>query len=152
MAEARQKSWKRSGGKGSTEKQPHNYRSVLYLDENICECVQIQNVLTEAGFPFRRHLEFFPRGTLDKDWLPLPGGNGWPVLTKDKAQRFTPLEKARIVEHSLKIFAFSSGNLSGAEMADLLRTNLRRIDRFARKQPAPFVMSISKSGLNLRAL
>jgi len=97
-------------------------------------------------------LEFFPRGTLDKDWLPLPGGNGWPVLTKDKAQRFTPLEKARIIEHSLKIFAFSSGNLSGSEMAELLKTNLRRLDRIARKQPAPFVYSISKGGLSSRKL
>jgi hypothetical protein len=146
------KSWKRSGGKGSTEKQPHSYRSVLYLDENLCECVQIQRVLTDAAFPFKRHLEFFPRGILDKDWLPLPGRNGWAVLTKDKAQRFTPLEKASIIQHSLKIFAFSSGNLSGVEMADLLRTNLSRIDRHARKHPAPFVVSISKSGLSMRTL
>jgi hypothetical protein len=152
MAEARTKSGKRSGGKGSTEKQPHNYRSILYLDENLCECVQIQTVLKDAAFPFRRHLEFFPRGILDKDWRPFPGSHGWAVLTKDKAQRFTPLEKASIVQHQLKIFAFSSGNLSGAEMADLLRINLRRIDRFARKHPAPFVVSISKSGLSLRTL
>jgi hypothetical protein len=152
MAEARKKSWKRSGGKGSTEKQPHSYHSVLYLDENICECVQIQKVLTDAAFPFIRHLALFARGTLDKDWLPRPGGEGWLVVKKDKAQRFTPLEKARIIEYSLKIFAFSSGNLSGAEMAELLRVNLRRIDRLARKEPAPFVASISKSGLNLRKL
>src|SRR5208282_4787744 len=124
MAEARKKSWKRSGGKGSTEKQPHNYRSVLYLDENLCECVQIQTVLRAAAFPFRRHLEFFPRGILDKDWLPFPGSRDWAVLTKDKAQRFTPLEKASITQHLLKIFAFSSGNLNGAEMAELLRVNL----------------------------
>jgi PIN like domain len=152
MAEARKKSGKRSGGKGNTEKQPHNYRSTLYLDENLCECVQIHKVLTDAAFPFKRHLEFFPRGTLDKDWLPLPGSKGWPVLTKDKAQRYTPLEKTKIVEHNLKIFAFSSGNLSGADMADLLKTNLRRLDKFARKQVPPFVASISKTGVSLRKL
>jgi len=84
--------------------------------------------------------------------LPFPGNKGWPVLTKDKAQRFTPLEKAKIVEHRLKIFAFSSGNLSGTDMADLLRRNLRRLDKLARKQPAPFVASISKTGVTLRKL
>jgi hypothetical protein len=128
------------------------YQSTLYLDENLCECVQIQKVLTDAEFPFRRHLEFFSRGTLDKDWLPFPGSKGWPVLTKDKAQRFTPLEKTQIVEHLLKIFAFSSGNLSGADMADLLKGNLRRLDKLARKQAPPFVASISKTGINLRKL
>jgi hypothetical protein len=122
------------------------------LDENLCDCAQILRVLTDAAFPFKRHLEFFARGTLDHDWLPFPGNKGWPVLTKDKAQRFTPLEKTKIVEHSLKIFAFSSGNLSGADMAALLKTNLRRLDKLARKQPPPFVASISKSGLNLRKL
>jgi hypothetical protein len=122
------------------------------LDENLCDCAQILEVLTDATFPFKRHLEFFARGTLDSDWLPFPGKNGWAVLTKDKAQRFTPLEKAKIVEHSLKIFAFSSGNLNGADMAALLKTNLRRLDKLARKQPTPFVASISKNGLNLRKL
>jgi len=152
MAEASKKSGKRSGGKGSTEKQRHNYHSILYLDENLCDCVQILAVLTDAAFPFKRHSEFFPRGTLDEIWLPLPGRNGWPVLTKDKALRYTPLEKTKIVEHLLKIFAFSSGNLNGADMADLLKTNLRRMDRFARKQTPPFVASISKNGLSFRKL
>jgi len=84
--------------------------------------------------------------------LPFPGGKGWPVLTKDKAQRFTPLEKSKIVEHRLKIFAFSSGNLSGADMADLLKANLRRLDKFAQKQAPPFVASITKTGIILRKL
>ena len=152
MAEPKRKSGKRSGGKGSTERQQHNFRSTLYLDENLCECAQIVAALSEAAFPFKRHLEFFARGTLDHEWLSLPGRNGWPVLTKDKAQRFTPLEKAQIVQHRLKIFAFSSGNLSGSDMAALLKTHLRRLDKLARKQPAPFVASISKAGLNLRSL
>jgi hypothetical protein len=106
----------------------------------------------EAAFPFRRHLEFFPRGTLDEVWLPFPASKGWPVLTKDKAQRFTPLEKAKIIEHRLKIFPFSSGNLSGADMADLLKAKLSRLDNIARNQVAPFVASISRTGINLRKL
>jgi hypothetical protein len=152
MAEVSKKSGKRSAGKANTAKQSHNFRSTLYLDENLCECALILKVLTEARFPYKRHLEIFPRGTLDQDWLPMPGNNGWPVLTKDKAQRYTPLEKALIVKRCLKIFAFSSGNLNGAEMADLLKANLVRLDRLARKQPPPFVASISKSGLNLRKI
>jgi hypothetical protein len=109
-------------------------------------------VLLAASFPHERHLAHFSRGTLDEDWLPLPGRRGWAVLTKDKAQRYSPLEKAKIIEHKLKIFAFSSGNLTGDDMAALLETNLRKLDRFARKHRPPFVASITKTGINLRTL
>jgi hypothetical protein len=61
------------------------------------------------------------------------------------------LEKARIVQHKLKIFAFSSGNLSGGDMAVMLSENLRRIDRYVRKNDGPFVASISKTGIAGRA-
>jgi hypothetical protein len=57
-----------------------------------------------------------------------------------------------ILRYCMKMFTFSSGNLTGAQMADLLKINLRRIDRFARKEPPPFVASISRSGLHLRKL
>ncbi|MGO9607978.1 MAG: hypothetical protein ACLQAT_32015 [Candidatus Binataceae bacterium] len=152
MAEARRKSGKRSGGKGSTARPPHDYQTTLYLDENLCDCLKILEVLKDESFPFERHLADFPRGTLDEHWLSLPGEKGWAVLTKDKAQRYSPLEKAKIIKHKLKIFAFSSGNLSGEDMAALLKENLRRLDRFARKNPAPFVASINKTGISNRAL
>lgn len=74
------------------------------------------------------------------------------MLTKDKALRYNPLEKAKIIEHKLKIFAFSSGNLSGKDMATLLKANLRQLDRYARRHPAPFVASISRNAINGRAL
>jgi hypothetical protein len=98
--------------------------------------------------PFERHLRHFPRGTLDEDWLSLPGERGWAVPTKDKAQRYSLLEKAKIFEQKLKIFAFSSRNLSGGDMAALLKANLRRLDRFARRHPAPFVASINRTGMS----
>ena len=152
MAEASRRSGKRSGGKESIAKRPPDYQTTLYLDENLCDCVQILNVLREASFPFERHLEHFRRGTPDADWLPLTGEKGWAVLTKDKALRYNPLEKAKIIEHKLKIFAFSSGNLSGKDMATLLKVNLRRLDRYARSHRAPFVASISRNAINGRAL
>jgi hypothetical protein len=63
------------------------------LDENLCDCAAILTVLKDELFPFERHLAHFPRGTLDEDWLYLPGQKGWAVLTKDKAQRYSPPRK-----------------------------------------------------------
>jgi hypothetical protein len=122
------------------------------LDENLCDCAQILIVLREASFPFERHLAHFRRGTLDEVWLSLPGKNGWAVLTKDKGQRYSPLEKTEIIRHKLKIFAFSSGNLSGEDMGAMLKTNLRRLDRFAQNHHPPFVASINRTGINERRI
>jgi hypothetical protein len=154
MAAARRRSGKRSGGKANTARPPRSdrFQTTLYLDENLCNCRSILTVLREASLPFERHLDHFARGTPDEDWLPLPGRKGWAVLTKDKGLRYSPLEKAKIIEHKWKIFAFSSGNLSADEMGDLLRPNLARIDRFASRKPAPFVASINRSGVSARKL
>jgi len=77
---------------------------------------------------------------------------GWLVLTKDKDQRYQPLEKAQLLAHCIREFAFSSGNLSGSQMADLLRRNLRKIDNLGRNHSPPFVASITARGVNLRRL
>jgi len=142
---------KRFGGKGTTSEQ-REYKSTLYLDENVCETAAIVAVLQQEQFPFRRHLEFFERGVEDEVWLQLPGLMGWLVLTKDKDQRYQPLEKAQLIAHCIREFAFSSGNLSGYEMAELLRLNLRKIDRIGRTYPPPFVASITRTGVRPRQL
>jgi hypothetical protein len=142
---------KRSGGKGNTAAR-HRYRCTLYLDENLCQTTAILEVLQEEAFPFRRHLEFFERGIADDVWLQLPGLMGWLVLTKDTHQRYQPLEKAQLLIHCIREFAFSSGNLSGVQMAELLRRNLRKIDNLGHNHPPPFVASITSRGVHLRQL
>jgi hypothetical protein len=72
---------------------------------------------------------------------------GWLVLTKDKDHRYQPLEKAQLIAHCIREFAFSSGNMSGDQMAEILRLNLRKIDRLGRKHEPPFVASISQTGV-----
>jgi hypothetical protein len=77
---------------------------------------------------------------------------GWLVLTKDTHHRYQPLEKTQLMVHCIREFAFSSGNLSGQQMAELLRRNLRKIDRLGRKHPPPFVAAITQTAVYLRKL
>jgi PIN like domain len=109
-------------------------------------------VFAEAGIKFERHLAHFRRGTDDVTWLSFVGEKGWIVITKDKSQRFNPLERAELQKHRIKQFAFQSGNLSATEMAELLKANLRRIFNLIKKHPAPFVASLTKSGVNPRTV
>ncbi len=112
-------------------------------------------VLDEAKVEYKRHLDVYPRAEYpqsvpDEIWLEMVGRNGWAVLTADKRNRYEPLEKAKIIEHKVREFTFASGNFTGADMAQILKDNLRRIDRMCRFKPAPLIVSLSKSGITVR--
>jgi len=93
-----------------------------------------------------RHGQHFPPGTEDTVWLPFVGEKGWVVLTKDKRIRYNQLEKAAILHHRIREFYFSSGNYSGAEMAEMLVAGLRDMVRIFRRHQPPFIASIPRSG------
>jgi hypothetical protein len=125
---------------------------VFYLDENLCNCKPIQEVFEHAEIKYERHLAHFPRATPDPEWLGFVGQRSWIVITKDKAQRYNPLEKTEFQTYRIKQFAFHSGNLSGLEMAKILRDNLRKIFNLIEKQPPPFIATLTKSGVTAKAL
>ena len=82
---------------------------------------------------------------------PLVGEKGWLLLTKDKKIRYNELEKAAVVQYRVREFYFSSGNYSGAEMAEMLIAALPEMAKICRKHAPPFIASITKSGkVNLR--
>ena len=98
-----------------------------------------------------RHGQHFTPGTEDLVWLPFVGERGWILITKDKRIRFNELEKAAVLQHRVREFYFSSGNYSGAEMAEILVSALRDMARLCRRYDPPFIASITKSGaVNLR--
>jgi hypothetical protein len=92
-------------------------------------------VFGEAGIKYERHLTHFPRDKFPKTvadhvWLESVGRNDWIALTKDKRLRYLPLEREAIRTYKIRQFAFSSGTLSGEEMATILKDNIDRIFRF----------------------
>lgn len=103
-------------------------------------------MLTARAVKHERHGQHFPAGTEDSLWLPFVGQNGWVLLTKDKRIRFNQLEKTAVRRYRVREFYFSSGNYTGAEMAEILTTALpEMVKTYARQEP-PFIASISKSG------
>jgi hypothetical protein len=119
---------------------------VLYLDENLHNCRPILDVLLRHSIKHERHGEHFPSGTEDSVWLPFVGQRGWILLTKDKRIRFNQLEKTAVRRHRVREFYFSSGNFTGAEMAEILVAALPAMIKTVRKQEPPFIASIAKSG------
>jgi hypothetical protein len=119
---------------------------VLYLDENLCNSLAILETLTRLDVRFERHLARFPRGIVDETWLPLVGLNGWVLLTADKRIRYNFLEKHALEEYAVREFVFTSGNMSGQDMAAALELALPKMRRLCHKLKPPFVASITRLG------
>lgn len=144
MAARRSKSKKQSAGSDQSPSPPEDF--TLFLDENLCNSAAICEALKKSGVPFERHLNHFPRGAPDESWLPTLGKKNWILLTADKRIRYNLLEKQALEENAVREFVFSSGNMSGQDMAQALETALPSMQRLCRKTSAPFVAAITKAG------
>jgi hypothetical protein len=119
---------------------------VLFLDETSHNCTPIHAALESSNTDFVRHGSRFKPGALDEEWLPVVGGAGWAVLTCDKRIRYNQLEREKIIEYGIREFVFTSGNLSGKEMGEILTKALPKMKKLFEEYPAPFIATISKSG------
>jgi hypothetical protein len=119
---------------------------LLYLDENLCNSRAILDRLTNLGVRFERHLARFPPGALDETWLPVIGANRWVLLTTDKRIRYNFLEKRALEENAVREFVFTSGNMSGQDMAAALALALPKMRRLCGKLKPPFVAAITRTG------
>jgi PIN like domain len=121
-------------------------RFVIFLDENHCNNPKIFDVLNIAGIPVERHLSHFERGTPDEIWLPVVGQNDWALLTSDARIRYRSNEKRAVKENKVRMFYFSTNNLSGRQMAEALEQALPRMQRIFAKQVPPYCAAITRSG------
>jgi hypothetical protein len=156
MGGAEKKSKKQSDGKLSARQRQRD-ACTFYLDENLSECKAVHQVFEAESVKFERHYSHFPRdlfphGAPDHMWLEFVGSKGWIVLTKDKSQRYNALEKAQIEKYRIRQFAFHAGNVSGEEMGRLLKAHLNKIFQYIYKAKAPFVVTLTQSGLRPKAL
>lgn len=78
--------------------------------------------------------------------MPVVGGKKWAVLTCDKRIRYNELERDKIIQHGIREFVFTSGNLSGAEMGEILKIAGREMERLFSEYPPPFIACVSRSG------
>lgn len=118
----------------------------FYLDENLCNCRPILDTFRRLGIPFKRHLDIFRPGTADSEWLRRVGQEGWVVLTVDQQIRYNELEKQEVISNKVREFVFSSGNLSGQDMATILEKALPRMKRVCRRESPPFIATVTRGG------
>jgi hypothetical protein len=99
--------------------------------------------LAKEGLVIELHDDHFAQGTPDDEWLPVVGAKGWVVLTKDTRIRHRPNEKEALLRGGVRAFAFTSGSLSGAEMADAIVKALPRMMKILASHPRAFIARIT---------
>jgi hypothetical protein len=121
----------------------------LFLDRSLGRR-QVPDLLRAAGLRLRTLAEVYgipaDETIADVDWLTRAGRERWIVLMKDERIRYRPAERAALVNHSVRAFCLTSGNLRAAEMAQLYIAVLDKLT-VACAAPGPFLYVVSRSGL-----
>jgi PIN like domain len=92
------------------------------------------------------HDDIFPEGTEDRVWLARAGAEGWVVLTKDQAIRYSPAEREALRRGGVREFVMAHGNLTSAQMAESFVTARPAMEAILRRTVGPFVARVSKTG------
>lgn len=103
------------------------------------------DALEAAGAVVEPHRRHFPDDSPDTEWLPVVGRRGWIVLTKDHRIRHNPLEREALLNAGAKTFILTSGQLSGAEMAEILVKQLPKIERCARNADGALIARVTRT-------
>ncbi|WP_088255199.1 hypothetical protein [Fimbriiglobus ruber] len=115
-------------------------RPTLFVDRSLGKRVGIR--LREKGATVELHDEHFAQTTPDSVWIPNVTARGWVILTKDKNIRRPKGEREDVLTAAAKVFTLTSGNVSGAVMADIFIEHLVRIENTATSQTPPFVYAV----------
>lgn len=77
--------------------------------------------LRALGYSNIEHLqEHFPQDTADEVWLKYVGENGYVLITKDKAIRHNPKEKAALLENRVVAFYLGGDQMGTKEISKQL--------------------------------
>lgn len=113
--------------------------------------VHVAAVFQDAGFDVVLMADLYPGGedqwVSDDRWIAQVGAAGMVALTKDVSivrAHTTTLEAS-----TLRVFALTNANITGAQMAERYRINLHRIVQRAHR-PGPFVDVVCPSTVERR--
>src|SRR5579863_7796912 len=88
------------------------------------------------------------QGLSDEEWLRNAGEQGWVVLTNDAKECHRPAQRLAIETYAVRAFVVTNANLTGADQAERLVSNLGRIGRFA-KHSGPYICGVYRDSVKL---
>ncbi len=117
----------------------------FFLDYQIGRYV-VAEALRNAGARVEVHIDHFAQNAPDLEWIPEVGRHGWVLITKDENIRRNPRERAAYQEAELRGFIVTGGDMSGADLAELLVSRLPGMVRRVANKRGPLLFTISRGG------
>lgn len=78
----------------------------------------------------------------DVEWLELVGTRGWAALLKDTEIRRRPSEKQALIDHGVRAFCLSGGNLTAEEMSERHLRALSAMTQACIDDDGPFIFAV----------
>jgi hypothetical protein len=122
-------------------------RPTFYADR--CLGKAVARALRAAGAVVEIHDDHFAQNALDETWIPDVVRRGWVILTKDKNIRRPRGERESVLTADARIFTLNSGNMRGADMADLFVRHLADMEQVAAALMPPFVAVVGQDGIRI---
>jgi predicted nuclease of predicted toxin-antitoxin system len=120
---------------------------VFFVDRSLGSR-KVVDALRAAGALIEAHADHFKAAAPDEEWLAVAGARDWVVLTKDSLKE-RPNEMRAVAAANLRVFVLTRRNLSGDEMAACFVSHLGSMIRLTRREPSPFVATLSGRGLRV---
>ncbi len=118
---------------------------VFFLDRSLGHNV-VASALRRAGYLIELHDDHFTPDAADADWIPEVGAKGWIILTKDQKIMVRAPELAAVAKGSARLYALSTGQVSGPEMAISFLKAIPKIIRSLSQQDPPYAAKIDANG------
>lgn len=113
--------------------------TTFFTDRNLGNT--FPDILQAAGISVERHSDHFADNASDPDWLAGTKGNGWVVLTRDKAIRRRPNE-IQAVEDARVAMLVLIGKSRHAILAENFIRALPRVEAFLTAHKPPYIARV----------
>ena len=117
----------------------------FFLDRSLGRGI-VANALRSADRNVKVHDDLFAPDAKDEAWLAEAGRQRWVVLTKDRRFHNRILEITALARANVRVFKLCSASMQGSEMAEAFLKAIKKIERVAVSNRAPFVATVTRSG------
>src|SRR5690606_38725434 len=116
----------------------------FYIDENL-DGETFVGILLSAEVPIIRCRDLGFGGIEDAIWIPQVTERGLVIVTADVRTRYRPAEERALIAAQARAIHLKLGNrATHSELARNRVNTLRDIERFIKRNPAPWVATLSR--------
>jgi len=123
---------------------------MFFFDENLPPW--LAKGMKEFGEDAVHISQEFEGGTEDEVWLPVIGGRGWFLISRDRRIRTRPAELKAYRTHRVGGFVLTGKDVNGWGIVEQVVRNWRRIKELAYKTERPFLFKVPPKGTTIDRL